>query len=272
MCPTSPSFSFPLSTRPRSQKSRICPLPVPVVASMHVHVGYIEWDRWRFCFPVHVQLRPDSIIAPQSLACWGGGSRGSQHFSFRPGLPSAHCQHQPGGWGTRADLFQSPPSCSHLGVFSWISFSLFGLCLRRPNFHRECVILRGQNTHAWTSWSIIVYFHPGNALLQPHACVCKLKNWAIQLWFLCVPLFATHISETHPKKCKPWDWLEMLTNVENSWLGVMNRQEQALPFPHIPVMPAPLHRSSIPENTHWVITSRKKPLLVFPQAHLKRTE
>lgn len=61
-----------VSTRPRSQKSSICLLPVPVVASMHVHVGYIEWDRWRFCFPVHVQLRPDSIIAPQSLACWRG--------------------------------------------------------------------------------------------------------------------------------------------------------------------------------------------------------
>lgn len=45
-----------------------------------------------FCFPFHVQLSLGRIIALQSLVRWG--SCGPQHFPFRPGLPSAHCQHQ----------------------------------------------------------------------------------------------------------------------------------------------------------------------------------
>lgn len=61
------------SSRPRSQKSRFCPLPVLLGASTHVRVGYTEWDTSRFCFSVHVQLRPDRIIALPSLACWAGG-------------------------------------------------------------------------------------------------------------------------------------------------------------------------------------------------------
>ncbi|KAA8587466.1 hypothetical protein FQN60_016328 [Etheostoma spectabile] len=54
------------------------------------------------------------IIALQSLGCWG--SCGSQHFPFRPGLPSMHChqdnrallQHQGESFLARAVHFQKP--------------------------------------------------------------------------------------------------------------------------------------------------------------------
>lgn len=46
-----------------------------------------------FCsFSFHAQLSLGGIIVLQSQGRWG--SRGPQHFSFRPGLSSAHCQHQ----------------------------------------------------------------------------------------------------------------------------------------------------------------------------------
>lgn len=43
-------------------------------------------------FSFHAQLSLGGIIVLQSQGRWG--SRGPQHFSFRPGLSSAHCQHQ----------------------------------------------------------------------------------------------------------------------------------------------------------------------------------
>lgn len=111
------------STRPRSQESRFCPLPVLMVASMHVHVGYIEWERWSFCFSVHVQLRADRIIALRSLACWGALVALSTSLS---GLayPRRTVSINRGG-GAGAHLFQSPPSCS-----TWVCF---------PQLHSEFV-------------------------------------------------------------------------------------------------------------------------------------
>lgn len=57
-------------------------------------IGDTAWSTWKFFFffPFHVQLCLGRIIALQSLVCWG--SCGSQHFPFRPGLPSTHCQHE----------------------------------------------------------------------------------------------------------------------------------------------------------------------------------
>lgn len=43
-------------------------------------------------FSFYAQLSLGGIIVLQSQGRWG--SRGHQHFSFRPGLSSAHCQHQ----------------------------------------------------------------------------------------------------------------------------------------------------------------------------------
>lgn len=43
-------------------------------------------------FSFYAQLSLGGIIVLQSQGRWG--SRGPQHFSFRPGLSSAHCQHQ----------------------------------------------------------------------------------------------------------------------------------------------------------------------------------
>lgn len=43
-------------------------------------------------FSFYAQLSLGGIILLQSQGRWG--SRGPQHFSFRPGLSSAHCQHQ----------------------------------------------------------------------------------------------------------------------------------------------------------------------------------
>lgn len=45
-----------------------------------------------FSFSFHPQLSLSGIIVLQSQGRWG--SHGPQHFSFRPGLSSAHCQHQ----------------------------------------------------------------------------------------------------------------------------------------------------------------------------------
>lgn len=111
------------STRPRSQESRFCPLPVLMVASMHVHVGYIEWERWTFCFSVHVQLRASRIIALRSLACWGALvalSTSLSGLAYPRRTVSIN-----GGGGAGAHLFQSPPSCS-----SWVCFSqLRSVCI-----------------------------------------------------------------------------------------------------------------------------------------------
>lgn len=55
-----------------------------------------EWQRRVFFFPLsfsfYAQLSLGGIIVLQSQGRWG--SRGPQHFSFRPGLSSAHCQHE----------------------------------------------------------------------------------------------------------------------------------------------------------------------------------
>lgn len=144
-------------------------------------------------FSFHVQLRLGNIIALQSLVGWG--SCGSQHFPFRPGLPSAHRQHQD-EWALKqhrgesfrasADHFQNPRgSGEHAGKQSAaLSLGLYRgsgcMCENRrsglfPEMHRKLLQKKRARKHAFYlgfTFHTLTHLHVGVSLL----CVCHLVS------------------------------------------------------------------------------------------------